>query len=174
MARKTVRVLLTDGEKTVKLAWVKHTGDELYLGPAFAFKQGGLPRDIHFSYHSSGCRTAPTNSLVAPLSPMARITGHVVVLTMWIRSGAINDEYGRPFRGQKSEDDFLIDVRTIPQSGANILIGLLEPGREEALQRHPDFEVRQSSIVRNVSPWLVISLQCRRDATGEPAYSAGN
>ena len=167
MAKKRVKILLTDGERTVNLAWVEHNGDNLYLGPALAFQQGGLPLDHHFSYHSTGRRTVPTNSIVAALPPIRKITGHVAVLTMWIQPDLINREYVKPFKGKMSQDDFLIDARSIPQSGANILIGLLEPGKDEELPRHSDFEIRQKMIVRSVSPCLAISLACRKETDGE-------
>src|SRR5438132_2650966 len=150
-------ILLTNGKRIVKLAWVKHSGTNVYLGPAITAPSEWLIKNFHFSYHEKGHRNSPLPYIMAALAPLQKIRGHVALLTFWVRRDSIDREYFKEFEQDVSENCFVVDLRTVPESGVNIFVGLLEPHREDMLQSHNDFAVRQKMIMKNVSPWIVIS-----------------
>jgi hypothetical protein len=158
-----VRILYTNGQKTVDLFWLSHDGKDVYCGsPGF---------EGHRSYHKSGEVHSKTSKSTqdegwhAPLSQLKR-QFHLTTIALgnspeWFKGVAETHVY----KGGKSDSVLVIDSRSIPEGQPiNVAVGLLEPGNFKVLGsilrslKETGTEAKQLLLSTAVVPWVYIML----------------
>jgi hypothetical protein len=157
-----VRILVTNGSRTIDLYWLHHDGKDVYCGPTKS--------DHKRSYHRSGkvhSTIEGDRKHEAWCLPLAAIKGQFHLSTTnignaqnFVAAAAAKYEYG----GGKSDALLVIDSRSIPDDvQANIAIGLIEPGNLEALSRltanhqieeGQSISCEQLLLATSVKPWV--------------------
>jgi len=159
-----LRVLVTNGSRTIDLFWLSHDGVDVYCGPN--------KFDSKRSYHKSGKVHTKADGVCNNEGwhqPLASIRGQFHLSTINIGDASqfveLADqkyEYG----GKKTDACLIVDSRSIPSNvQANIAIGLLEPGNFEAIshltikQEFSEFEsisCEQILLKTSVNPWVYV------------------
>ena len=148
-----LRVLLTNGSKTVDLLWLRHTGSDIYYG--------FVGHSRKFSYHASGVRHMKGGTekrlVYDKHHPLDKFVGHFYLGGIVCHQGRIMDsERGTEFRGKKSDAAVFLDSRTLPDM-LSISFGLLEPGSLRSIPKyHTVADVKQLSIVTSTNPWIYV------------------
>lgn len=159
------KILLTDGARTVQLAWLKHTGSDVYLGLSkLAWKR---------SYHASGklhTTTGKGRSDEAIVQPLADLKGYHHLTTIAVGGSGwltpVDSRYN--FTGRKADVLLSVDLRSFPSGKqVNLFVGLLEPGNVAAIlplslsrlsPGVPGTKVHQVMIATSISPWVVLAV----------------
>jgi hypothetical protein len=157
-----VRILITNGRRTVDVFWVEHTGKDVYCG---ATKSSGKR-----SYHGSG-KVHFTDGGVRTSEgwhvPLRDLKGqfHLTSINVGNARGFVQAVHTRlDYSGKKADAVLLIDARQIPTNvQTSIAIGLVEPGNGAVLGKlishnHEDAELkissRQALISTCTNPWV--------------------
>lgn len=146
-----LRVLLTNGSRTVDLIWLRHTGTDVYYGFV-----GANGKD---SYHESGARHRRDEDgklyPMSPHQPLDQFTGQLFLSGFGFHRDIVKSEERTQFQGKKSDAVLYLDTRTLPEQ-PNVMFGLLEPGNYPAIL--PVHGIPGSllhvSIITSVSPWI--------------------
>ncbi|UCC31557.1 MAG: hypothetical protein JSU86_04615 [Phycisphaerales bacterium] len=148
-----VRILLTDGQTTVDYAWLEHTGADVYCGLVGWVKK--------FSYHESGqahwSDASGEKDTITKRAPLKEVSGSVGIVTMGVMPDLVKIGYPRVYTGKKADASLFLDVRAIPDDRyTSILLGLIEPGRFDAIPIlfEPWFQAKQVVLVTSVEPWV--------------------
>jgi len=160
-----VRVLFTNGTRTIDLFWLKHDGSEVYCGQSgFAAKR---------SYHASGKVHSTSNAVRTDEgwhTPLRDFKKQFHLTTIALSNSArwfdaVDSKYD--YSGRMSDAVLVIDSRSIPeQVQINVSIGLLEPGRmdilhglllqpTEAIASFP-VSAKQLLLSTAVEPWVYV------------------
>jgi hypothetical protein len=158
-----VRVLCTNGLRTVDLFWLSHDGKDVYCG------QPGFKG--HRSYHESRKLHDRTQDSIhgeswqAPLSQLKQ-QFHLTSIVLgnsseWVK--AVAESY--VYKGGKSDSVLVIDSRSIPEGQLlNVAVGLLEPGNFQVLGsllhslEDIGTETKQVLLSTAVTPWVYVML----------------
>jgi hypothetical protein len=145
-----LRVLLTNGSRTVDLLWLRHTGSDIYYG----FVGSGSKH----SYHESGARHFKNeDGEIQPYSahhPLRQLSGQLQLSTFGFHRNIVESEEKSEFVGKKSDAVLYLDSRTLPEQ-PNVMFGLLEPGNYGAiLPVHATGSFLHISIITAVTPWI--------------------
>ena len=159
-----LRVLLTNGSKTIDFLWLRHDGSDIYYGVA------GAPHK--FSYHASGSRHLrggkEEDVIYDKHYPLKAFTGHLLLTTVVFHRDMIEYSKRTQFTGRKSDAALYLDCRTLPDL-LGVSFGLLELGNYGAL---PSYDANagmcQLSIFTDVSPWIYLMVT---DSTKKLPYS---
>jgi len=158
-----VRILYTNGTKTIVPFWIRHDGKNVYCGNA------GV--DHHISYHESGKLHVKSkgDALHEKMCvPLAKLAGKYNILTSIFpnKQWQFDNAPGRmEYRNQESDTTLVIDARSIP-ADANLIvkIGVVEAGRLDALvpecAAHDEvgMTVKQILVSTTVNPWVYLML----------------
>jgi hypothetical protein len=146
------RVLLTNGPRMIKLAWLEHTGRDVYAGIVH------MPGK--FSYHESGqfhFKGRQGTEFVEKKIPVKQIHGSIPLFSMAFLPGVVSSS-GLPDYERKPLDAIaLLDTRTMPDDQVvNMHFGLLEPFRIGDLAVPTN--VRQVFVVTLPWPWVYVTV----------------
>ena len=153
-----VRLLLADGNRAVDFFWLQHTGKDIYYGHAH------VPG--HFTYHRSGRRHFKGMESYDHLErsvPLAEVHGAFPLVTVAFSPPGPVEWKIPDYSGGKADVVTFLDTRAMLKNRvANIFIGLVEPGRLDALDEFmkaiKSLHVRQVQVVTNVSPWVYVMI----------------
>ena len=159
-----VRILYTNGTKTIVPFWVRHDGKDIYFG------NPGV--DHHISLHESGELHVKSKGNVLHEkkmpTPLAEVTGEYNVLTSIFGNEDWQFENCPPrmeYRNQESDAILVIDSRSIPHDALLLVkIGVVEAGRLDALLPESiahdavGMTVKQIMIATSVEPWVYLML----------------
>src|SRR5258708_2056373 len=164
-----VRILYTNGTKTIVPFWIRHDGKNVYCGNAGA--------DDHISYHESGKLHVKSkgNALHERMCvPLAEVAGKYNILTSIFpnKEWQFDNVPARmEYRNQKSDGILVIDARSIPSdAGLIVKIGVVEAGRLDALLSesvaHDEvgMTVKQIMVATTVNPWVYLMLHWGTEA----------
>ena len=146
-----LRVLLTNGSRTVDLLWLRHTGSDIYYG----FVGDGSSKA---SYHESGARHSRDNdgelNIHSNHHPLQQFSGQLQLSTFGFDRNIVESEERSEFVGKKSDAVLYLDSRTLPEQ-PNVMFGLLEPCNYGAiLPVHVTGSLLHMSIITTVRPWI--------------------
>jgi hypothetical protein len=157
-----VRVLITNGRRTVDVFWVEHTGTDVYCGANRASGKRSYHRSGKVHYTDAGVRTSEGWHV-----PLAELRGQFHLSTINIGNARAFVQVVHPrlnYSGKKSDAVLLIDARQIPtQVQTQIAVGLVEPGNGDVLawllslkSEHAEMKVtsQQALISTATSPWV--------------------
>jgi len=159
-----LRILYTNGTKTVDLFWLTHDGVDIYCGaPRFSDKR---------SYHASGKVHSDTNggrNHEGWHFPLKEFKDQFHLRTIALNTlnffdGDITPKFN--FTGKKSDCIVTIDIRTFNQGDqANLMIGILEPNRFDILNNLIEFgKSKQVFLCTEFNPWIYV-------VTGIPKFT---
>ena len=148
------KILYTDGQRTVELFWLKHTGTDVYCG----HPQSSVKR----SYHASGklhTKDGPTEIYGEWIAPLKDLQGAFHLMTIAFTSSRAFVRAARAeleFTRTKLDTALYIDARAIPEGMlVNVAVGLLEPGNLAALSFLAALpNLKQILVSTAVSPWV--------------------
>lgn len=157
-----VRVLLTNGRRTVDVFWVEHNGTDVYCGTT---KSVGKR-----SYHASG-KVHHTSGTVRTHegwhTPLNELRGqfHLTTINVGNARRFVQNAHSRlDYSGKKSDAVLLIDTRPIPTDvETQIAVGLIENGNGTVLTKLLSMEVNipeiqlkshQALIATATNPWV--------------------
>jgi hypothetical protein len=153
-----LRVLMTNGLRTVELIWLEHTGTDIYYG--------GVGWDTKDSYHASGKRHEKSKtgkgSEMQNYYRLANFKGQLQLCVFAIGTGIVEDSAIIVYKGKKADSIIWLDTRTLPNQ-INVSLGLLEVGAYHAiLPVHLVTDLCMVHLVTNAVPWIYIMV------SGEP------
>ena|SRR5215831_12561581 len=160
-----MRVLITNGVRTIDLFWLSHDGTDVYCGqPRFDGKR---------TYHASGkIHSTVEGEKVdeAWHTPLRDLKGqfHLTTIALsnsaqWFETVAPRYEYSK----KKGDALLLIDSRTIPDGvSLNVSVGLLERGNTGVLDlmllsgeaEDSSLSAQQVLLATSVDPWVYVIL----------------
>lgn len=158
------RILVTDGQNTIDVYWIEHTGSDIYFG----FTKADGKRTYHASgkQHSTYGGTKQHEGTGVPLKefkgllPLSNM--RVGVLTEQIKVRGTKQKYS----GKESDNVLLLDARAMPRdSECHVEIGLLEPASLSKLNirlmRHKvgnlgEMIPQQVLIATSEIPWVYV------------------
>jgi hypothetical protein len=150
-----VRVVLTDGNNTEDLYWVRHNGHEVVSGTPDEPVHLTYPKDgrVHLTgFPGRESRLFGTG----PPIPLSAVTGHLALMTLTIKPPF---RLRIPFERGREDAIVLVDVRTLPHDRLLwISIGLVEPGAVDRIEYEHDVEIRQLVVARIVTPWVYVAV----------------
>ena len=159
---KRIRVVATNGQKTVDLFFVRRRNDDLYYGET---------RDAQkYSYHASGKRHMTGKRGVKRQeylhTPLSMIEGYFHLTTAGYKIHSILDNApaDRFYTGRRSDIMVYLDTRSIPRGAiVNLSIGILEAGRLDKLPLIEDSTMRdqQVSLFTGMKPWVCVRVAWR-------------
>jgi len=118
-----LRVLLTNGKRTVDLIWLEHKRTDVYYGyVGFGGKH---------SYHGSGKRhhkkeSGETRSFQKH-HKLENFTGQFQLVNFGLDKEIVNSERFTTYTGKKGDAILYLDARVLPKQ-FNVSLGLLEVG----------------------------------------------
>lgn len=151
-----LRILYTNGVKTIDLFWLIHDGADVYCGaPEFSEKR---------SYHASGKVHSDNNdnrNHEGWHMPIKDFKKQFHLRTIALNTVNFFDGEFLPkfnFTGKKSDCIVTIDIRSFdPGEPANILIGLLEPNRFDFINNLNSSEkIKQIFLCTDCNPWIYV------------------
>lgn len=151
-----LRVLLTDGTRTVDLVWLRHTGTDIYYG--------GVGWDDKTSYHASGKRhdrsKSGKQSEIEKHHPLNNFKDQMQLCVFEIPTSMVRETAATEYRGKKGDSVIWLDARTLPSSRVGISLGLVEVGGYKSiLPVHllKEFvDLRLVHLVTNTVPWIYV------------------
>ncbi len=157
---KNFRIVATNGNNTKEIMWIRHTGNELFIGYVMECM------DCHYSYHKDGVYhfkmkhkddkkphyPFPDEKLI----PLNSFTGQKQLFMMDANSDYIMQNSIRDYAYSSYDDVVFIDVRNCREGNFVISAHLIEPNRLDLIK--PDFFGTGTyvHVLTSVSPWLVI------------------
>lgn len=155
-----VRILFTNGTKTIDLFWLEHNGVDVYCG-ATRF-------DGKRSYHASGKVHSYAHKKKKHETwhyPLSELTGQFHLNTIALQNSqgffkTVSNTY--KYSGRKSDAILTIDSRTLPKDEQiNVIIGLLEPQRFDITASMVNAtKSEQVLLLTATKPW-VYAILCR-------------
>lgn len=157
---KNFRIVATDGTNTKEVMWIRHTGNELFLGQIL----DGM--DCHHSYHNDGTyhfkmKHEDEKKPHYPfpdekLMPLNNFTGQKQLFMMDATSEDILQNSIHDYIYSKYDDVIFIDLRNCREGHFVISAHLIEPNRLDLIK--PDFFGNKTHmhVLTSVNPWLVI------------------
>lgn len=147
-----LRVLMTNGTRTVDLIWLEHNGTDIYYGGV-----GWTDKD---SYHASGKRHTKSkmgkHSEIQEHHRLDNFQGQIQLCTFLFGTGIVEDSEATEYKGKKGDSVIWVDARTLP-SQINVSLGLLEPGAYHSiLPVHMVADLRMVHLVTNTVPWIYV------------------
>ena len=147
-----LRVLMTNGSRTVELIWLEHTGTDIYYG--------GVGWDTKDSYYASGKRREKSKtgkrSEIQNYYRLANFKDQLQLCVFAIGTGIVEDSAITEYKGKKADSIIWLDTRTLPNQ-INVPLGLLEVGAYHAiLPVHLVTDLRMVHLVTNAVPWIYI------------------
>ena len=123
-----LRVLLTNGTRTVDLIWLKHNGTDIYYG--------GVGWGDKDSYHASGKRHTKSRtgerSAIQQHHRLDSFQGQLQLCAFGVGTGILKGAAATEYRGRKGDSVIWLDSRSLP-SQINISLGLLQVGGYSAM-----------------------------------------
>ena len=153
-----VRVLLTDGQRTVDYAWLRHVeGKQIACGVPDHRDKWHLtyPADGKAHYTLRGGGRKRRRFLTLQPVPLRAFRGQRELLTLGFAPSTLEDSGLLPFRPQPQDALAFLDLRAFSDGMVWTSLGIVEPGQIDRLTF--DSDVRQLLIVRNVVPWIYIA-----------------
>lgn len=144
-------MVLTDGARECDVAWLQHTGADVYCGPVAS------PGKI--TYHASGIRSSTLSgkrNVHDRHFPLSRLRGSTQLLAFGFDlPGGV---FGRDYARRQADAVAYLDTRAMPTGRTiNVIVGLVEPHNLGALPpRLPSVTVQQLLVVTSVKPWVYI------------------
>lgn len=155
------RILVTNGQKTIQVYWVEHTGSDIYFG------LGGMVGKR--TYHGSGVQHTSyggTREKGYKGVPLKEVKG-VRVLSNVSLGRLTETDFARRksqnYSGKKSDSVIILDTRACP-SGAegHLEIGILEDNKLRDLEMrakdhewpHGHMVTQQIAVAAAESPWV--------------------
>ena len=159
------QILVTDGNKTVKLFWLKHDGKDVHCGLSrFSNK---------LTYHGSGKLHTTQNGQNINgdwRAPLSEIKGLMHLTTISSVPLLLISSEPVPITGKKYDAVLLIDLRSMPSNAdLHISVGLLEKGRLDAIApmllplnnlNGIKLTAEQAFFITSVNPWVWVVLYC--------------
>ena len=162
-----MRILYTDGTKTLDLFWLTHDGTDVYHGTPgeaakMSYHRSGKVHRTEKGQRSGEQRRCP---LKEAKWPSHLVTKALVNSPRWFEE----HDHGYVYSGKKSDAVLVIDSRSLPEhSQLNCVVGLVQPqelGLLSALAQVsqqttnlPDHEPLQILVATNVVPWVYVVL----------------
>lgn len=145
---------MTDGNRTVDLAWVVHNGTDVYYGTL-----GSPWKD---SYHASGKRHMKSaHGDLAEIEshlPLEEFVGQLQLCTFGFPRDIVKDKSTADFTGKKGDATLYLDARCLPEY-INVSVGFLEPGNYSAiLPMHLVCEFLQLVLITSTNPWVYLTV----------------
>jgi hypothetical protein len=151
-----LRVLLTDGIRTIDLIWLRHTGKDIYYG--------FVGWDSKDSYHGSGARHSKRGRVLQGKSdqhhPLASFRNQLQLTVFGMHRAILKASDAATYDGKPSDVAVWLDARTLP-SQFSVSLGLLEPHRLEAMLPYHDDghnELRSVHFVTSTRPWIYLQV----------------
>lgn len=147
-----LRVLLTNGRRTVDLIWLEHSGRDVYYG--------GVGWPDKTSYHASGRRhtkdRSGTRSEIQGHQRLDAFTGQLQLCAFGIETGIVNSDTVSDYTGKKRDAVIWLDARTLPTQ-INVSLGLIEVGAFAAmLPVHRTIDLLSVHFVTSTTPWIYV------------------
>ncbi|KQV60774.1 hypothetical protein ASC95_04905 [Pelomonas sp. Root1217] len=149
-----LRVLLTNGKRTVDLIWLDHNGTDIYYG--------GVGWSDKTSYHASGIRHRKARD--GTLSPIQRhhrldsFSGQLQLCVFGFHTKFVESDAATPYKGKKGDSVIFLDSRSLPDQ-VGVSLGLLEAGAYAAmLPIHQHLDLRLIHLATNTTPWIYVAI----------------
>lgn len=147
-----LRILLTDGQRTVDLFWLIHNGTDIYYGAV-----GDNWKD---SYHASGKRHMKSLNggygKIESHHPLEDLIEQMQLITFAFSTNIVRSSNAAEFSGKKADVFTFLDSRTLPAQ-VNVAVGLLEPGNYSAmLPVHLVSDLKQVVFITSTRPWIYV------------------
>ena len=147
-----LRVLLTNGNRTVDLIWLKHNGTDVYYG--------GVGWNDKTSYHASGKRHTKTTSgdkrEIFQHHPLNNFKGQLQLCAFCFSKDIVESADVTEYTGRKGDSVIYLDARTMPDQ-VNISLGLVEVGNYNSiLPVHEIVDLHLVYLVTNTVPWIYV------------------
>jgi hypothetical protein len=155
------RILITNGEMTLDLFWVEHTGSDVYCGMT------DVP--VKKSYHGSGQvhHTDAAGVRMEPsfVTPLKELNGWACLMSMSIPTIAeFSNRLAPHYTGGRADAVLIADVRTLRHAHSiNITVGVVEPYAVQTLRN-----VMSETVVD--ASWTIGRAQQLLLATGEDPW----
>lgn len=153
---KLIRVVASDGQKSVDLFFVRRQNDDLYYGATRDYEK--------FSYHASGKQhlTGKTGAKRQKSKhvPLSKIEGYYHLITVGYNIHALLDDWTDQYvySGKRSDALVYLDARSIPKGFVKVSVGLLEAGKFDRvpLIDEPAMLDHQVTLFTGMKPWLCV------------------
>lgn len=147
-----LRVLMTNGTRTVDLIWLEHNGTDIYYGGVGSHTKG--------SYHASGSRHSKSRGgnrdNIGKWYRLESFKGQIHLISFLVVSGIVESDVVSDYCGKKGDAVIWLDARTLPKQ-VNVGLGLLEVGAYNALlPLHQVADLRMVHIFTNTVPWIYV------------------
>ena len=148
-----LRVLLTNGTRTVDLIWLRHNGSDVYYG--------GVGWHDKTSYHATGRRHTKTKSGETEIQghhPLNNFKGQLQLCSFAFGTGIVEDATATEYKGKKGDSVIWLDARTLP-SQINVSLGLVDVGGYASiLPVHEVMDLRLLHLVTSTVPWIYVQV----------------
>jgi hypothetical protein len=152
-----LRVLLTNGEHTLDLIWLEHTGADVYYGY--------VGSDEKTSYHASGKRHSKRPGQPPMLGEkhhrLADFSGQLQLCVFGLHAGILRSRSAPEYSWKKADAVLWLDARTLPAQ-VGIGLGLIEVGNYAAMLPrlpHDRIELRSVHLITNTVPWIYLTVE---------------
>lgn len=147
-----LRVLLTNGSRTVDLIWLEHNGTDIYYGYV------GWPEKT--SYHASGQRHSRSASGErTPIQAHHRLdqfSAQLQLCAFGFDKEIVRSSLATEYTGKRGDSVIFLDSRSLPQL-VNVSLGLVEVGGYNAmLPVHIVSDLRFVHLVTSTVPWIYV------------------
>ncbi len=153
------RVLVTDGKRTVYVAWVEHTGIDVYAG--IVNHPGKWTYHESGQYHWRAVEDAPPEWVVKCL-PLKEVEGTFALTSVGFSRQAVTQGLFADYTGKPSDAVLYVDLRTLPDTASNfvnISLALMEPGSSLAkIPAEWPLKRTQVLVATAVEPWVCVSV----------------
>jgi hypothetical protein len=149
------KILYTNGDNTVELFWIKHTGSDVYCGSSGS--------DTKKSYHESGklhWKKEGKEIGGAWVAPLKEVKGQFHLMTIGLNNSCDFPDktcHKIGFKQHEVDAALYIDSRSIPEKEfINITVGLLEPSCFNSLHEIvvASENVKQVLLATETVPWI--------------------
>lgn len=151
-----MRVLLTNGKRTVDLIWLEHNGTDIYYGYVGLDQKG--------SYHATGKRHSKSGSggftKIDAHHPLSNFKGQLQLCAFGIPTKIIEAASATEYKGGKGDSVLWLDARTLPEL-VNVSLGLVEVGGYNAMlpvHTNPSTDLRSVHLITNTVPWIYVMI----------------
>ena len=154
---KRIRIVATNGEKTLDIFFIRRQNNDLYYGST---------RDVQkYSYHASGKQHMTGKRGVKRQEhmhiPLSMTAGYCHLMTVGLNIHSILDDapIDKCYTGKKSDAVVYLDVRPIPRGAiVNLSVGILEAGRLDKLPLVEDLTMMDKQVVlfTEMKPWVCV------------------
>jgi hypothetical protein len=152
-----VRVVLTDGQRTVDFAWLRHAGKQVVCGAPNDPEHVTYPRDgrVHITTEE-GSKKRRRGFFTLPPVPLQGFHGQHGLLTLGLAEPILQSFDLVPFRHQAQDTIAFLDLRAFrPDAAVMVDLGLVEAGHADQLNFA--FKVQQILLVTSVTPWVYLA-----------------